>query len=369
MSIPKVRVGVVGCGNISSTYLRIMPTFEALKVVACADMLEERAHARAAEFNVPKAYGVAQLLADPEVDLVVNLTIPQAHAEVGFAALEAGKHVYNEKPLAVSREDGRRLVELARPKGLLLGGAPDTFMGAGIQTVRKLLDDGAIGAPVAATAFMTNHGHESWHPDPAFYYQAGGGPMFDMGPYYLTALVALLGPVRRVSGSARISFAERTITSQPKAGASIAVQVPTHVVGVLDFECGAVVTIITSFDVWAANLPRIEIYGAEGTLSVPDPNTFGGPVQIFRAEERAWREAPLTHSYAANSRGLGVADMAYALRSGRPHRPNGDLTYHILDVMHAIHDASEQGRYVELSSGCDRPAALPLGLTEGRLDP
>jgi predicted dehydrogenase len=369
MSISKIRVGVVGCGNISSAYLRIMPTFEALEVVACADMLEERARARAAEFNVPRAYGVAELLADPAVDLVVNLTTPQAHAEVGLAALEAGKHVYTEKPLAVSREDGRRMVDLARAKGLLLGGAPDTFMGAGIQTVRKLLDDGAIGAPVAATAFMTNHGHESWHPDPAFYYQAGGGPMFDMGPYYLTALVALLGPVHRVSGSARISFAQRTITSQPKAGTSITVQVPTHVAGVLDFGCGAVVTIITSFDIWAANLPRIEIYGAEGTLSVPDPNTFGGPVRIYRAEERTWREAPLTHSYAANSRGLGVADMAYALRSGRPHRANGELTYHVLDVMHAIHDASEQGRSIDLSSTCAQPAALPIGLTEGHLDP
>jgi predicted dehydrogenase len=368
MSIPKVRVGVVGCGNISSTYLRNIPTFEALELVACADMLEDRARARAAEFSVPKACGVAELLADPAVDLVINLTTPQAHAEVGIAALEAGKHVYIEKPLAVSREDGRRMVELARARGLLLGGAPDTFMGAGIQTVRKLLDDGAIGAPVAATAFMTNHGHESWHPDPAFYYQAGGGPMFDMGPYYLTALVTLLGPVRRVTGAARISFAERMITSQPKAGTPIAVQVPTHVTGVLDFECGAVVTIITSFDVWAANLPRIEIYGAEGTLSVPDPNTFGGPVRIYRAAERAWREAPLTHSYAANSRGLGVADMAYALRSGRPQRASGDLTYHILDIMHAFHEASDQGRHVMLSSTCARPAALPVDLAEGQLD-
>jgi predicted dehydrogenase len=369
MSRSKVRVGVVGCGNISSTYLRVGPTFEALEFVACADMVEERARARAAEFNIPKAYGVADLLADPDVELVLNLTTPQAHAEIGMAALNAGKHVYNEKPLAVSRADGRRLVELARERGLLLGAAPDTFMGAGIQTVRKLIDDGAIGAPVAATAFMTNHGHESWHPDPAFYYQAGGGPMFDMGPYYLTALVSLLGPVRRVSGSARASFPERTITSKPKFGTTIAVEVPTHVTGVLDFAAGAVGTIITSFDIWAANLPRIEIYGAEGTLSVPDPNTFGGPVQIYTAAERAWREVPLTHSYAENSRSLGVADMAYALRSGRPHRASGDLAFHILDIMHAFHESSEQGRYVELASSCERPAALPTGLPEGQLDP
>jgi predicted dehydrogenase len=369
MTSKPVKVGVIGCGNISSTYLRLIPTFEALELVACADMLEERARAKAAEFKVPNAYSVAELLADPTIDIVVNLTTPPAHADIGIAALEAGKHVYNEKPLAVSREDGQRMVELAQAKGLLLGGAPDTFMGAGIQTARKLLDDGAIGAPVAATAFMTNHGHESWHPDPTFYYQAGGGPMFDMGPYYLTALIALLGPVRRVTGSTRISFAERVITSQPKAGTTIAVQVPTHVVGGLDFECGAVVTIMTSFDVWAADLPRLEIYGAEGTLSVPDPNTFCGPVRIYRAAERAWREAPLTHSYAANSRGIGVADMAYAARSGRPHRAHGDLAYHVLDIMHAIHEASDQGRHVVLSSTCARPTALPLGLSEGQLDP
>ena len=368
MSTDKVRVGVVGCGNISATYLRVGPTFEALEFVACADLDQARAQARAAEFGIPTAYSVAELLDDPHVDLVLNLTTPQAHASVGSAALQAGKHLYNEKPLAIGRDEGRQLVELARERGLRLGAAPDTFMGAGIQTARRLIDDGAIGVPVAATAFMTGRGHESWHPDPAFYYQLGGGPMFDMGPYYLTALIALLGPVRRVTGSARASFAERTITSQPKAGQRITVEVPTHVAGLLDFASGAIGTIVTSFDIWAANLPRIEIYGSDGTLSVPDPNTFGGPVRLFRGSERVWNDVPLTQSYADNSRSLGVADMAVALRTGRPHRASGDLAFHVLDIMHALHEASEQGRHIELASGCERPAALPPGLPPGQLD-
>jgi predicted dehydrogenase len=368
MSIPKTRIGLIGCGTISKVYLEVSKTLEDLDVVACADLIPERAKARAEEFNLPRACGVQDLLKDPEVQIVLNLTIPKAHAEVGLAALESGKSVYNEKPLAVSREDGRRMLETARSRGLRVGGAPDTFLGGGIQTCRKLIDDGWIGEPVAATAFMTGHGHESWHPDPDFYYQRGGGPMFDMGPYYLTALVTLLGPIRRVTGSARITFPERTITSQPRRGAKIQVNTPTHVAGVMDFASGAVGTIITSFDVWAAQLPRIEIYGSEGSLSVPDPNGFGGPVRIRRAGATEWSEVPLTHAYARQSRGLGVADMACALRSGRPHRASGELAYHVLDAMHAFHDASREGRHVELASACARPAPLPMGLREGALD-
>ena len=365
---PTVKIGVIGCGNISPIYLKNAKRFQVLDIVACADLIRERAESRAAEFGVPRACTVAELLADPEIQIVINLTIPNAHAEVGLAVLEAGKSVYNEKPLAVSREDGRRMLEIAKQKGLLVGGAPDTFLGAGIQTCRKLIDDGWIGEPIAATASMTNHGHESWHPDPEFYYKAGGGPMFDMGPYYLTALVNLVGPVRRVTGSTRITFPERTITSQPKHGTKIQVDVPTNVVGVLDFQNGSIGTIITTFDVWGAQLPRIEIYGSEGSLSVPDPNTFGGPVRVLRAGSREWNDVPLTYGYAENSRGLGVADMASALCSGRPHRANGDLTYHVLDIMHAIHDASRLGKHIELESTCERPASLPLGLPEGAVD-
>ena len=368
MTTPRINVGVIGCGTISKTYLQVMKTLEILDVVACADILPERAAARAAEFGVPKACSVEELLADPDVQIVVNLTIPRAHGEVGLAALEAGKSVYNEKPLAVEREEGRRLLQIASAKGLRVGGAPDTFLGGGIQTCRKLIDDGVIGEPVAAVAFMMSHGHETWHPDPDFYYQPGGGPMFDMGPYYLTALVSLIGPIRRVTGSARVTFPERTITSQPKHGQKIQVNTPTHIAGVLDFANGAVGTIITSFDVWPANLPRIEIYGTEGSLSVPDPNTFNGPVRLWKPETKEWTEVPLTHGYTKNSRGIGVADMAYALRSGRPHRANGDLAYHVLDVMHAFLDASRENEHVQIASTCERPAALPVGLTEGELD-
>lgn len=366
-TVQKAKVGIIGCGNISSIYLKNCPTFEVLQVVACADIIPSRAQEKASEFGI-KALSVDELLGDPEIDIVLNLTIPKAHSEINLAALHLGKSVYTEKPLAVSRDEGFQVLSLAREKNLRLGGAPDTFLGGGLQTCRKLIDDGAIGRPVAATAFMVCHGHEGWHPDPEFYYQVGGGPMFDMGPYYLTALVSLLGPVKRVTGSAQTSFPERIITSQPKHGTKISVEVPTHLVAVLDFASGAVGTLITSFDVWHHTLPRIEIYGSEGSLQVPDPNTFNGPVFLRGAAEVDWREIPLTHGYAENSRGLGLADMMQAEGSGRPHRASGDLAYHVLDIMQAVHEASRQGRHIELDSQVDRPAPLPLGLHPGQLD-
>lgn len=364
-----VKVGIVGCGNISGIYLKNGRMLESIEIVACADLVLERARARAEEYGIPKACTVDELLADPEIEIVVNLTVPKAHAEVALKAVQAGKHVYNEKPLTVEREDGRRLLEEAEKRGVLVGGAPDTFMGAGLQTCRKLIDDGWIGRPVAATAFMLSRGHESWHPDPEFYYQRGGGPMFDMGPYYLTALVSLIGPIKRVTGSTQTTFSERLITSKPKYGQTITVNTPTHIAGVMDFACGAVGTIVTSFDVWGGNVPCIEIYGTEGTLSVPDPNGFGGPVRIRRAGSHEWSDVPHTHIYAENARGLGVADMAYALRSGRPHRASGEMAYHVLDVMHAFHDASDTGSHVQIQSTCERPAPLPMGLRPGQLDP
>ena len=296
------KVGIIGCGNISDIYFQAGKTFEAIDIAACADLIPERAQAKAEQHGIPKAVSPEALLSDPEIEIVLNLTIPKAHAEIAQKAVEAGKSAYNEKPLTITREDGRKLLATAKANGVRVGGAPDTFLGAGIQTCRKLIDDGAIGQPVAATAFMVCHGHESWHPDPEFYYKVGGGPMFDMGPYYLTALVNLLGPVKRVTGSARITFPERTITSQPKNGTVITVDTPTHIAGVMDFAGGAVVTIIQSFDVWAHGLPCIEIYGTEGSLKVPDPNGFGGPVLVRKPGQGDWTEAPLTHSYAANSR-------------------------------------------------------------------
>lgn len=322
----KVKIGIIGCGNISGIYFwNLTQTFQITEVVACADLIVERATEKAKEFNVPKACSVEELLADPEIKIVVNLTIPAAHTEINIAALNAGKHVHCEKPLVIMREDGKRVLDLAREKGLLVGCAPDTFLGGGLQTCRKLVDDGWIGVPVAATAFMTCHVHESWHPSPEFYYQMGGGPMFDMGSYYLTALVSLLGPVSRVTGSARISFSQRTITSKPKFGKSIDVEVPTHVAGILDFENGAVASIITSFDIWSANLPHIEIYGSDGSLMVPDPNTFDGLVFFRMRGQNEWKEIPLVFGYSENSRGIGVADMAHALVSGGKNKANGGM--------------------------------------------
>lgn len=361
------KVGIIGCGNISSIYFKSGQTFEILEIAACADLVKERAEAKAEEFGC-KAMTVDQLLADPEIQIIMNLTIPIAHAEVAFKAIEAGKSVHNEKPLAITREDGKKMLQMAKAKGVRVGCAPDTFMGAGIQTCIKLIDDGWIGEPIAATAFMMCHGHESWHPDPEFYYKKGGGPMFDMGPYYLTALVALMGPMKRVTGSTRVTFPTRTITSQPKYGTVITVDTPTHVAGVVDFANGAVGTIVQSFDVWGHNLPCIQVHGTEGSMSVPDPNGFGGIVMVKRAGSKEWGEVPHSHIYAENSRGIGVADMAYGLRSGRQHRPNGELAYHVLDVMHAFHDASDAGKHIMLESTCERPKPLPLGLRAGQLD-
>ncbi len=362
------KVGIIGCGAISGIYFQGGRTFDILEVVACADRDVARAHAKAAEHSIPKACTPDELLADPAIDIVVNLTVPRAHFSVCKAALEAGKHVYVEKPLSITRAQGRELTALARANSLRLGGAPDTFLGAGLQTCRELIDKGAIGEPVALTAFMMVRGHESWHPDPEFYYKAGGGPMFDMGPYYLTALVSLLGPIRRVTGATRVSFPTRTITSAPKRGQEIVVDVPTHIAGIMDFAQGTIGTLITSFDVSAHALPNIEIYGADGTLSVPDPNTFGGPVRIKRRNGADWEDVPVTRPYAGNSRGIGVADMAYALRSGRPHRASGDLAFHVLDAMQGFHESSESGAHYAMQSAIERPAALPPDLAPGTLD-
>jgi len=369
MASEATKIGVVGCGAISGIYLKTAKFLEAIEPVAVCDLDTSRAKARAEEFGIPRVVMLEEMLADEGIGIVLNLTVPAAHYEVALRALEAGKSVYNEKPLAAERDEGRRLLETARAKGVRVGGAPDTFLGAGLQTCRRLLDNGAIGEPVAAAAFLAGHGHESWHPNPEFYYKKGGGPMFDMGPYYVTALVSLLGPVRRVTGSTRASFAERTITSEPKHGQTIRVEVPTHVAGILDFASGAVATLLTSFDVWKHNLPRIEIYGTEASLSVPDPNGFGGPVAVGKDRREPWEEMPLTHPYASNSRGLGVADLAAAMRSGRPHRASAELTFHVLDVMHAVYEASDSGRHVAVGSTCERPAPMPENLAEGQIDP
>lgn len=366
-TVKPVRVGLIGAGNIAPAYFRGAAEFEILDVVAIADINMKAAEARAEEFGV-EAVTVEALLDNPDVEIIVNLTVPKVHAEVNMRILEAGKHAYCEKPFAVERADGQKVLAMAAEKNLRVGCAPDTFLGGGIQTCRKLIDDGWIGRPVAASAFMMGHGPENWHPNPDFFYKVGGGPMFDMGPYYLTALVNLMGPVKRVTGSAQISFSQRVIGNRKQRyGETIDVEIPTHVTGTLDFESGAVGTLIMSFDVWGTQAPRIEIYGSEGTLSVPDPNTFRGPVYLRQAGSKEFVEVPLTHS-AEVGRSIGVADMAYAIRSGRPHRASGELAYHVLDLMHSFGDASSSEKHVHPESTCTQPAALPLGLMAGRLD-
>ena len=354
-----LKAGVVGCGTISEIYFANAKRFKEFDIVACADLDLNLAKQRAKEFNISKAYTTEELLADSEIDIVINLTTPLVHAKIALDALESGKHVYGEKPLSVKREDGLRILETANAKGLLVCNAPDTFLGGGIQTCRKLIDDGYIGEPVSATAFMMNHGHERWHPNPDFYYQEGGGPMLDMGPYYLTALIALMGPIKRVAGSTKITFSERTITSEPRFGEKIKVNTPTQINGVLDFESGAVASIITSFDTWHHHLPNIEIYGSKGSLVVPDPNTFGGPVYVRRYDENSWTEVPLTHNFTDNCRGLGIADMASSIMEGRTPRANGDLAFHVLDVIQGFQNASETNRYYEPVSTCNQPRPFP----------
>ncbi|MDR2069617.1 MAG: Gfo/Idh/MocA family oxidoreductase [Spirochaetaceae bacterium] len=354
------RIGIIGLGKISGIYLKNLTGrfHRRVRVTAVTDLIRERGEAVQAEYHIPFVPDIETLIRRSDVDMVLNITQPQNHYDAAKKAVEAGKHVYNEKPLCVTREEAAELLRIAGAHKARVGCAPDTFLGAGIQTCRKLIDDGWIGTPVAATAFMMNHGHEHWHPDPEFYYKTGGGPLFDMGPYYLTALVNLLGPIARVSGSAKQGFKTRTITSEPQQGRTITVDVATHIAATLDFASGAVGTLITSFDVYSHTLPFIEIYGTEGTLRVPDPNTFGGPLWVSRFREEAWSEIPLLGAYAENSRGLGITDMACAIAEGRPHRASGELANHVLEVMHGIHDASASGVYYEVKTVCSRPEVL-----------
>jgi predicted dehydrogenase len=365
----KVKVGIIGTGTISGIYLEAPKKFSILDIVAVADIDIERAREKAAEYQVEKVYTVEEMLGDPEIEMVINLTIPKAHAQVTMAALNVGKHVFVEKPLTIEVDEGKEILELAEKKGLRVGCAPDTFLGGSLQTCRKLIDDGWIGKPVAATGFMLGAGPEGWHPNPDFYYQKGGGPMFDMGPYYITAMIHLLGPIKRVTGSAQISFPERTVTRAEEYGRKIPVETPTHVTGILDFEGGAVGTLITSFDVkGGTQLPCMEIYGTLGTISVPDPNNFGGTITIRRARENHFTEVPLAYGYSENSRGIGAADMAHAIRSDRPHRASGQLALQVLETMHAIHESSRYGKHMAIQHACERPAAFPVGFSQDRQD-
>lgn len=369
MSEP-VRVGVVGCGAISGAYLGMAKNFPNVQMIACADLDASRATAAAEKFGIPRVLTVDQLLQDAAVEIVLNLTIPKAHVPVALKALAAGKHTYAEKPLGIDRAEGQKVIDLARAKGLRVGCAPDTFMGAGIQTARKLIDEGVIGRPVAFTAFMQGRGHEHWHPSPEFYYEVGGGPMFDMGPYYLTALLNLLGPVKRISGMATIAIPQRTITSQPKFGKTITVQTPDHIAGLMEFENGAVGTIVQSFATIEGGHDGkhpIIINGTDAAVRVPDPNGFDGSVIVRRHGEKDPVEVP--HQFLAGyGRSVGLADMAVAIRTGRPHRASGEQAFAVLDLMQGFLDSSLSGMTYAPAARYERPAPMPSGLPFGQLD-
>ncbi|PWL70579.1 MAG: oxidoreductase [Clostridiales bacterium] len=368
MSVKKVAV--IGLGDISGIYLKnIARVFQNIELYGVCTHRVERAREAAAEYGASRVYEtMEQAFADPEVDIVVNLTRPMEHFDVTMKALQAGKHVYTEKPLGATLEEGRKIRDFAASKGLKVAGAPDTFLGGGLQTCRKLIDDGFIGTPLGASAFMTCRGHERWHPNPEFYYKKGGGPMMDIGPYYLTAMVSLLGGIDTVSGMSKASFPTRTITSQPKYGTTIEVEAPTYQTGLMRFASGVIGTIFVTFDVYASETPRIEIYGSEGTLSVPDPNTFGGPVRLFRPGSGEFMEIPLTHGYAENSRGIGVADLANAIRDNRAPRAGVDLMYHVLEAFAAFERSNASGAHIKLESTIERPAPLAFSELAGVLD-
>ena len=356
-----MKVGIIGTGTIAPAYMRGMALFpQDIKVVACADVNMERAQAFAKEYGL-RALSVDDLLADNEVEIVLNLTIPVAHAEIALKTIAAGKHAYAEKPLAINDEDGKQIMAAATAADVRVGCAPDTFLGAGGQTARHLIESGAIGRPIAATAFMLSRGPEPWHPNPFFYYQPGGGPMLDMGPYYLTALVNLLGSMRRIAALTSAGVTDRVAGHEGVRGQPVPVEVQTHYSGSIEFTSGAVATVITSFDTWAHHLPRIEIHGTEGSISVPDPNTFNGQVLLWKPASRNWEVVPHTHR-ADVLRGIGVADMARCIELGVDHRASGALAYHVLEAMLAFEKSSDSSAIVNLSSSDVQPAPLPVNL-------
>jgi predicted dehydrogenase len=366
----KLRVGVVGCGNISTAYFTLSKLFKGFDIVACADINMQAAQAQAKAFGL-RADSVDGLIRADDIDLVVNLTIPAAHYGVAKAALDAGKHVYSEKPFVLSVKEGLDLAKRAAKRKLRVGSAPDTFLGGAHQLARSIVDSGAVGRITSGTAFVMSHGMEHWHPNPDFFFLPGAGPILDVGPYYVANLIQLIGPVRRVAAFTSIPAPERTITSKPRYGQKIPVKTPTTIHGVLEFENGAVVTISGSWDVWKHGHSPMELYGEEGTLFLPDPNFFGGEiVQTKRGEPLkkapAWNH-PLgipnqQHSQGmmANYRTVGLADMALAIAGDRPHRCSMEMALHAIEVMTGLLKAGETGKVVTMQTSCERPAALGI---------
>ena len=366
MTTTPARVGIIGCGNISRRYVDGMRRFPELEIAGCADLVTELATSLAADTGIRAYAGIDELLADPTIDIVVNITPPVAHAVVTEQALAAGKNVYVEKPLAATFADAHGMLAAADRAGRLLGSAPDTFLGSAGQTARAAVDAGAIGEPVGAVAFVTHSKAETWHPDPGFLFRPGGGPALDLGPYYVTTLVNLLVPVSEVAGFSRIGAPVRTVTAPDRRVDSIEVSTPTHAGATLRFESGAIGTLLFSFDVWDHHLPKIELYGTEGALSVPDPNEYDGPVLLTRHADAEWIE--LTPVSEPNGRpgeavqllrGPGVADLAAAL-DGAPQRTSSELAFHVLEVLEAIETASAPSTVVTIDSRPARPEPTTL---------
>ncbi len=359
-------VGVMGCGNISAAYMRLAPMFEGIEMRACADMNPEAAAARAEEFGLRADTPEAMLAAD-DIDIVVNLTIPAAHFEVSKQVLEAGKHVYSEKPFVLSLEEGQQLQKIAAEKGLRVGSAPDTFLGGAHQLARHLVDQDAVGKISSGTCFVQSPGMEMWHPNPDFFFQVGGGPMLDLGPYYISNLVQLLGPVKRVVAVSGSASEYRTISSEPRAGEKIKVETPTTIHSILIFESGAQITYCASWDVWEHSHSNMELYGSAGTLHIPDPNFFGGEVRLTEKKAFVNSLPSWPHPFSkindgdnANYRAAGLTDMAQAILADRPHRCSLAFALHVVDVMTSILISGEEQRFVDITSSCDRPAALGI---------
>lgn len=377
-----LKVGMVGVGCISGIYLKnFTEVFKDVELVAVCDLIRERAEQAQKDYGIPKIYDtMEEMFADPEITLILNLTRPYQHYDVSKAALLAGKHVYSEKPLAVDLTEGRDLVRIAEEKGLYLGGAPDTFMGAGIQTCRKLIENGLIGEVIGGRCVMACHGHETWHPDPDFYYQRGGGPLFDMGPYYLTALINLLGGIKKVYGYAKTSYPTRLITAEPHVGEIITVNTPTHIESMVTFDSGATVSLLTSFDIYNTRQTNIEIYGTKGTLYVPDPNGFGGnavlkngevgemcAITFYNGETGKEENYPVEFDYADNSRCLGLDDIAVAIETGRPGRTTYKQTFHVLEAMCGILISAEKGDSYTMTTHFEKEAPMDPTLPHGKL--
>lgn len=357
MGVP-LTIGIIGIGKISEQYLANLPTFPGLRLVAVADLHQERAQQVADEQGI-RALTVDALIADPEIDAVLNLTIPAAHVEIGTRALRAGKHVFAEKPLGLNPVEAAPMLDLADELGLRFASAPDTVLGTGVQTARRTLDSGVIGTPIAAQVHWAAPGHERWHPAPEFYYQPGGGPLLDMGPYYLTALVHFFGPVVRVSGLATRSDRSRTIETGPKAGTPIPVAIDTHITALLEHANGVATTLTVSFEIWRSRAPKFEVYGTEGTISVPDPNMFSDPVEVAVRDEE-WRVVPDSAGVIDTGRGVGLADLAEAIMEGRPHRASGRVALHVLEIMDAVLRSNSEKAVISITSAAERPDVMPL---------